>query len=240
MVLTHCGRRPQARERSRQSIHFAGVRRNRASARDGLDTLWASAASARALKTVKTLCRRQRERERRSRHFAGVGRNRASARDGQDALRASAASAQARERSRQSRRFVGVGRKRASARDSLDALRVSAASTRALETVWTQAHERSRRSRRFAGVGRNRRPLETVSTLWGQGGLDASKASAAEPTGRRQAVYADHQALMRSPTNQPTSSLIMREMVLTLCGRWAQPHVAAEPSGRRQAVYADH
>jgi hypothetical protein len=79
-VLTFCGRRRQARERSRWSRRLAGVGRMHTSARDGLDTLRATAASARALETVLTLCGRQPQ---------------ASARDGLDALRASAASARA-------------------------------------------------------------------------------------------------------------------------------------------------
>jgi hypothetical protein len=85
----------QPRERSRWSRRLAGVGRDRASARDGLDALRATAANARALETVLTPCMcRPRPRER-SRRLAGVGRKRASARDAQDALRALAASARA-------------------------------------------------------------------------------------------------------------------------------------------------
>jgi hypothetical protein len=48
MVSTLCRRRLQPRERSRRSRRFAGVGRKRASARDGLEALRASAASAQA------------------------------------------------------------------------------------------------------------------------------------------------------------------------------------------------
>jgi hypothetical protein len=70
MVLTPCGRRSHPSERSRRSRHFpgvgkrasaqdglrhlAGIVHKQARGRDGLDALWASATSARALETVLT------------------------------------------------------------------------------------------------------------------------------------------------------------------------------------------
>jgi hypothetical protein len=47
---------PQPHERSRRSRRLVGVGRARASARDGLDTLRATAATAQELETVLTLC----------------------------------------------------------------------------------------------------------------------------------------------------------------------------------------
>jgi hypothetical protein len=152
----------------------------RASTRDGQDALRASAATARALEMVKTLCGRRQHALETVLTFAGVGRNRASARDGQDALCTATRSRrsrcfagvgrsletvktlcgrrqQAHERSRWSRRFAGIDHKRASARDGLDALRASAASARVLETVLTlygrrpQTRQRSRWSRLCVG-----------------------------------------------------------------------------------------
>jgi hypothetical protein len=130
----------------------------RASARDGLDALRASVASARALETVSTLCGRRSQARERSRRFAGAGRKRPSSRDGLDALRVLAACARALK----------------------TVLRASTTSAQALLTVLTpcerqtQAREPSRRSGRLAGVSRKR-----ASARDGQDSQDALRESAA-------------------------------------------------------------